>query len=445
MRALKNLDLSSFNTENVTKMDFMFLNCKSLNSVDISSFNTKKVTDMSSMFQGCQALTKLDLSKFDTQNVTKMSNTFSLCKSLKSLGISKFNTQNVTDMDSMFYMCQSLPTLDLSEFNTENVTSMSYMFCLCSSLVTLDVSNFNTKKVTDMSNMFGLCDSLTTIYSNDTWYCDKSESMFNMCNKLKGAVSYNSSKNDVSMANPKTGYFTMTTNKMGDVNGDGIINLSDVIGIARYVVGNSLAPFSPMAADMNGDGSVTIADGVSLINYIANDFEKSSITRRAKAEEATAVASLLANSEKLNLCTQYCDRYTAVEFTLSLPVGYNISQATCIDNATHQILINKIAEGKYRVVVFSFDNDPFMNDDVVSVTFNGEAPLSAMASDIIFVTPDGRSVHCSNTVASTVTSVDGDNGVNNRDVQWYDLNGRRLSAPLKGSVSVSKGIKILRK
>ena len=39
-----------------------------------------------------------------------------------------------------------------------------------------------------------------------------SENMFNNCSSLKGAVSYNSTKTDISMANYTTGYLTYKAN-----------------------------------------------------------------------------------------------------------------------------------------------------------------------------------------------------------------------------------------
>ena len=59
-----------------------------------------------------------------------------------------------------------------------------------------------------MAYMFNGCEALTTIYCNNTWTCDDSSNMFGNCAKLKGAVSYDSGKTDVTMANPNTGYFT---------------------------------------------------------------------------------------------------------------------------------------------------------------------------------------------------------------------------------------------
>ena len=174
----------------------------------IEHLNTSEVTDMNSMFYGCKVLTQLDVSKFDTKNVTDMVWMFGKCAVLTRLDINKFDTKNVTDMGSMFDGCDALTQLDVSNFDTENVTDMSSMFHGCDALTQLDVSKFDTKDVTDMSSMFRDCTALTTIYCNNTWTCGSSSGMFNNCKKLKGAVSYDSGKIDVTMANPDTGYFT---------------------------------------------------------------------------------------------------------------------------------------------------------------------------------------------------------------------------------------------
>ena len=148
------------------------------------------------------------LENLNTSEVTTMSYMFFYCKNLSQLVLSNFNTENVKDMSYMFTGCSSLTSLDLSNFKTENVQNMSGMFSGCSSLISLDLSNFNTENVKDMGYMFAFCGSLQTIYCNDTWTSAESMQMFLFCEKLKGAVPYDGSKTDVSMANPETGYFT---------------------------------------------------------------------------------------------------------------------------------------------------------------------------------------------------------------------------------------------
>ena len=161
---LTSLDLSGFNTSNVTDMTWMFGGCKNLINLNISNFDTKNVTNMCRMFEGCESLTSLDLSSFNTINVTDMSSMFEDCKKLTSLDLSSFNTSNVTNMSSMFRGCNNITSLNLERFNTSKVTSMRSMFHHCFNLKSVSLISFDTRKVTDMSCMFYNCYSLTSLY-----------------------------------------------------------------------------------------------------------------------------------------------------------------------------------------------------------------------------------------------------------------------------------------
>ena len=73
--AATSMDLTNFDTSNVTSMGFMFYGSKAT-TLDLSSFDTSNVTDMTDMFRGSSATT-LDLSSFNTSSVTSMGNMFS--------------------------------------------------------------------------------------------------------------------------------------------------------------------------------------------------------------------------------------------------------------------------------------------------------------------------------------------------------------------------------
>jgi len=60
---------------------------------------------MSGMFNGCSSLKELNLSNFNTYNVTNMSGMFYGRTSSKELNLSSLNTYNVTNMISIFYGC----------------------------------------------------------------------------------------------------------------------------------------------------------------------------------------------------------------------------------------------------------------------------------------------------------------------------------------------------
>lgn len=98
----------NLNTENMTKMSYMFFLCRNLSSLDLTNFNTGNVTEMWGMFEGCEGLTSLDLTSFNTANVTDMDGMFEGCSTLTTIYASeKFVTDQVHGYD-MFSGCTSL-------------------------------------------------------------------------------------------------------------------------------------------------------------------------------------------------------------------------------------------------------------------------------------------------------------------------------------------------
>ena len=84
------------------------------------------------MFNGCSSLSALDLSNFNTANVTNMSNMFNGCSSLLALDLSSFNTAKVTNMESMFSGCIELKTILVDYmWITAQVSKSSLMFNSC--------------------------------------------------------------------------------------------------------------------------------------------------------------------------------------------------------------------------------------------------------------------------------------------------------------------------
>ena len=61
MQHLTKIDLSGWNTSNITDMSKMFNSCSSLTSLDLSGFDTNKVTNMNGMFGNCSKLSNLTL------------------------------------------------------------------------------------------------------------------------------------------------------------------------------------------------------------------------------------------------------------------------------------------------------------------------------------------------------------------------------------------------
>ena len=191
---------------------------------NIENFKTNYVRNMDGMFARVFNMEELDLSSFNTSNVTSMAGMFSSSLGSSGGGILKriifgnWDTSKVTNMANMFYLCAKLESLDLSSFDTSNVTDMFGMFSNCEVLESLDLSGFDTSNVDEMTQMFGGDKSLKTIYAGTGWNTNKvdvSKEMFGGCTSLVGGkgtkfdseiIDATRAKIDGGKANP--GYFT---------------------------------------------------------------------------------------------------------------------------------------------------------------------------------------------------------------------------------------------
>lgn len=108
--------IGQLNTSACTSMEMTFFNCP-LSSLDLSGWDTSNVTDMNSMFWGCGNLTTLDLSNFNTSACTSFTNMFLNCVGLTSLDLSSFDFSNARYYDNMFYGCVNLRTIYCSSTN----------------------------------------------------------------------------------------------------------------------------------------------------------------------------------------------------------------------------------------------------------------------------------------------------------------------------------------
>ena len=55
---------------------------------------------------------------------------------------------------------------------------------------------------------------------------------------------------------------------VGDVNMDGLVNITDVVCLVNYLLTNDETGIDLIAADVNCDGEINITDAVTLLNLI---------------------------------------------------------------------------------------------------------------------------------------------------------------------------------
>jgi len=66
----------------------------------------------------------------------------------------------------------------------------------------------------------------------------------------------------------KSGYVYLCSVKRGDANGDGMIDLSDIVYLITYIYKRGPAPHPIEAGDVNCSGVVELGDIVYLISYL---------------------------------------------------------------------------------------------------------------------------------------------------------------------------------
>lgn len=216
--------IENLNTSNVKNMSGMFALCSNLETLDLSHFNTERVTTMAQMFYGCTKLHDLNIDNFNTENVSYMNGMFEGCSGLDTLDLSHFNTRYVRKdgMNYMFNGCSNLSSLDVSNFTTDKPRmQLDGLFKGCSSLQTLDLSSFSTGGASSVTDMFDGCSALRTIYVSDLFKFNgvSSSNMFRNCENLKGAIDFIPQYKDSKYANYVSGYLTK---KVG-TNGNEII------------------------------------------------------------------------------------------------------------------------------------------------------------------------------------------------------------------------------
>ena len=220
----------------------------------------REVTEISAFsFMGNQIITSIDLTY--AHNLTKIgASAFDGCNSIANKVIIP---KSVTSIGfAAFYDCSSVPEFDIYA-NIKKVSEE--VFYKCSSLKTVTLR----EGIEEIGNhAFADCTELEyTNIPNTINYI--SSSAFQNDPNLTLGVWYGSYGYEYAQSH-NIPYVLLDEVKLGDANGDGYVNISDVTDIQRAVAEmDTLDDLRKKAADINGDGVVTIDDATILQMYLA--------------------------------------------------------------------------------------------------------------------------------------------------------------------------------
>jgi predicted extracellular nuclease len=242
----------------------------------------------------------------------------------------------------------------------------------------------------------------------------------------------------------------------GDANGDGVVNVSDVVAIVQGIIGNAVN--DPCTSDVNDDGSVNVSDVVAIVGWIVGG--------RADVGDDAMNADIIVTN---NTISMNADGYiSGVQMTLSHGNDFSItladtyiSEYSTRDNMTTLIVVsveeslNHIAtyKGSFEVesVIVMNSNQEIQDITVVNLkpvelTIAGPNPFNPSTSLNVIVAEAGYvSVNVYNVVGQKVAMLL--NGYMDANVSGYrvDWNASNLSsgvylvrAETAGSISTQK-------
>lgn len=210
---------------------------------------------------------------------------------------------------------------------------------------------------------------------------------------------------------------------MGDVNGDGMVDVVDAVATINSIMGNQSSTFHSAAADYNVDGVVDVFDVMNIINNALNNKTKANGKVMAlgnKEERADATAT----SDGVLFGINNVNRFTAFQFDVEVADGMELTNVRLTANTTHHSL-HYVKNGKniYRVVGISMDNSILTSEESGLVKLSFSKGGNVRISNIFFVSPQEEKV-C---FASCNAIVTGISSIEREEVERvFDLFGRNV-------------------
>ena len=230
----------------------------------------------------------------------------------------------------------------------------------------------------------------------------------------------------------------------GDANGDGEVNVSDIVEIVNYIMNKPSDKFVFAAADMNDDGEVNVTDIVMVVSIIMSSSNN--------APKRAAVAEIVDNDQlemtsndnhTLSLNLQNEGSYVASQFDIVLSAGQTLESISLNSKRmeNHQMTYAEIDDNRYKVVIYSLNNAAYkgQSGELLNIKVAGSGDVSV--EDILFVTARQMEkrfppLHRGTTGISVIT-----NEAETMDI--YTIDGRLIRKQAKSTDGLEKGLYII--
>ena len=229
----------------------------------------------------------------------------------------------------------------------------------------------------------------------------------------------------------------------GDANGDGAVNVTDIVIIVDHILQKNPTGFVVAAADVNGDGNVNVTDVVAVVDIILNKHARNRAPESFEISDGDYLTLTPTDDNSLSLDLDNHTRYVAAQMDIRLSAGQMLEDVTLNRSRKNgqQLSWAGLGDGRYRVVVFGMGQNSFRGNEgellSIQTTGNGEMTID----NIIFVTDGQQTKHFApltsgTTGISTVMTLD-------RPCDIYDLQGRKVRSQVTTTEGLPSGVYVV--
>lgn len=236
---------------------------------------------------------------------------------------------------------------------------------------------------------------------------------------------------------------------IGDANGDGIVNVQDYVGVAKYILQGDFAGFNFVAADTNHDGEINVQDYLSVAKIILDGGANSQ--HRMPAENVNTENDYLvgevASDGQLCIGLNNEAQYTMFQMDVALPEGAVLLGVEGTDRmkASHTIEWCKQEGNVWRILVGTTSLAAFRGNagDLLTLEVNGMDEDFATIENCLFVTPENILKRMADLTIGAVTGISGI--TSSEATTIYNLQGQRVanSKNLPSGVYINNGKKVI--
>lgn len=231
----------------------------------------------------------------------------------------------------------------------------------------------------------------------------------------------------------------------GDANGDGEVNVTDIVEIVNAIMNRPSERFVRDAADLNGDGEVNVTDIVKVVNLIM-EAGKSQAPRRGAENNVPSSDQLqlsCGDNQTYSLLLNNKNTYVASQFDLYLSNGMTLKSMTLNTSrcSEHTLTYTDIGNNCYRVLIHSMNNSVFEGHSGELLSFEVEGAGNFDMENILFVAEDETEKWFEPLHSSGVTGIQKVVKTNQKSV--YSIDGRMIGKQMQDLTGLEKGIYIV--